>query len=76
MQLRRTFTALLVTAPLLVVLGGTASAEPYLPPGAPIPPTGIITIAGDAAPVARATAPRRLKAGAARPAATRLVGRR
>ena len=28
----RTFTALLVTAPLVVLLGGAAHAEPYLPP--------------------------------------------
>lgn len=73
----RSLTALLVTAPLVVLLGGAAHAEPYLPPGAPVPPTGVIEIAGGVAPTAKAAAPRRLSgSGKARLATTRLVVRR
>ncbi len=75
MRTPRTLTALLLAAPLLGLLGGTASAEPYLPPGAPIPAQGVISIAGTVSPTVKA-APRRLTSPVAVRPTSRLTARR
>ena len=41
--MRTALVVLLLAAPLGGLLTGTAAAEPYLPPGAPVPATGTIT---------------------------------
>lgn len=76
MRTRTALVALLLGVAAAGLLGGTASAEPYLPPGKPVPATGVIQIEGGAPAVATAGPARRPSSSRVRHTGARLVPRR